>query len=436
LCGTAFVQLLPESDRTRRIQLALFLVAFAVRFAVSVAIYEFGLFQMVLEPDATGWLVGRSLTRRWTEAQVGLVDLPPLLAGAYSTNWGYYYTLGLLFFVTGTSSQLPAAALNGFAAALTTVFVYRIARDLFNAKVAERAGWLACLFPSLIIWSAQTLKEPIVILLETVGLFSCIRMRRSGPSAFHVTACVAATGLLLAFRFYAAYVVAIAAVFSLVLPRMGSRRWHWAAGVAATMIVGAIVVSSSILAREQIRIEQFDLDYVERFRRDVATQQGSRSGVVMNVDLDTPAGFVEAVLGGGAHLLLAPFPWHLASGNPRILMTTPDLLAWWWLFFFAFLPGVRYTVWRRPVGMMPLVMFTVGMGFLYSLMFGNIGLVYRQRAQLLPWLLIFAAAGLWIRHARREAGVEAREPRRPSLRRPAYRDAVTASAPQKYMGIE
>jgi hypothetical protein len=28
------------------------------------------------------------------------------------------------------------------------------------------------------------------------------------------------------------------------------------------------------------------------------------------------------------------------------------------------------------------------------MMFGNIGLIYRQRAQLLPWLLILAAVGL------------------------------------------
>ncbi|MBI2835108.1 MAG: hypothetical protein HYX76_11855 [Acidobacteria bacterium] len=41
-------------------------------------------------------------------------------------------------------------------------------------------------------------------------------------------------------------------------------------------------------------------------------------------------------------------------------------------------------------------------------MFSNIGLVYRQRAQLMPWLLIFGAAGLELRRKRKLA---ARRPR-------------------------
>jgi hypothetical protein len=43
----------------------------------------------------------------------------------------------------------------------------------------------------------------------------------------------------------------------------------------------------------------------------------------------------------------------------------------------------------------------LGFGFLYSVMFGNVGLAFRQRAQLLPWLLVFAAVGLEQRALRR-----------------------------------
>ena len=44
-------------------------------------------------------------------------------------------------------------------------------------------------------------------------------------------------------------------------------------------------------------------------------------------------------------------------------------------------------------------------------MFGNVGLIVRQRAQLLPWLLIFAMAGLeqralWRRDKRTAAARE------------------------------
>lgn len=41
-----------------------------------------------------------------------------------------------------------------------------------------------------------------------------------------------------------------------------------------------------------------------------------------------------------------------------------------------------------------MLFFILGLGVLYSMMFGNVGLIFRQRAQLLPWLLIIAVVGL------------------------------------------
>jgi hypothetical protein len=41
-----------------------------------------------------------------------------------------------------------------------------------------------------------------------------------------------------------------------------------------------------------------------------------------------------------------------------------------------------------------MLFFILGLGVLYSMMFGNVGLIFRQRAQLLPWLLIISAVGL------------------------------------------
>jgi hypothetical protein len=60
-------------------------------------------------------------------------------------------------------------------------------------------------------------------------------------------------------------------------------------------------------------------------------------------------------------------------------------------------PGFWFLVRKRFSDIQPILFFIFGLGFLYSLMFGNVGLVIRQRAQLLPWLLIFAAVGLEMR---------------------------------------
>ena len=86
-----------------------------------------------------------------------------------------------------------------------------------------------------------------------------------------------------------------------------------------------------------------------------------------------------------------------------MVLTTPELVVWWWVFFVGVLPGIWHAIRNRFNEIQPLLFFLLGLGVLYSLMFGNIGLAYRQRAQLLPWLLIFAMVGLEQRNLRRIA---------------------------------
>ena len=92
--------------------------------------------------------------------------------------------------------------------------------------------------------------------------------------------------------------------------------------------------------------------------------------------------------------MLAPFPWQLGGASLRMLLTLPEMLVWWWLFFWGIVPGFWLAVRRRFGEIQPLLIFIFGLGLLYSLLFGNVGLIVRQRGQLLPWLLIFAMVGL------------------------------------------
>jgi hypothetical protein len=87
----------------------------------------------------------------------------------------------------------------------------------------------------------------------------------------------------------------------------------------------------------------------------------------------------------------------------RLVGTTPELIVWWWLFFIGVVPGLWYALRHRFNDIQPMLYFVLGMGLLYSLMFGNVGLAYRHRAQLLPLLLVFAAVGLEQRKIRKAA---------------------------------
>jgi hypothetical protein len=371
----------------------LFVVAFVVRFLASLVVYEFGLVRVLGDEDSSGWLGGVVQMQQWMQQKVGWLDLPEALAGVFfQQQQGYRYMLGALFFVTDAPARMPAAALNCFFGALTVVFTYRIADSLFSQWVAVRVGWAACFFPSLIIWSAQTVKEPVVILLEIVALYACVHLRLEGFSLRYILICGAAIILLLPFRFYAAYLAAAAALLALLVPQIGKRATSVYAALAIAILVIPLAVSSGILARSEAQFERFDLNYVSSYQRGLA--MGQKSGVTPNYDLRTPDGLVWGMLVGGAHLLLAPFPWQLGGASLRMLLVLPEQMVWWWLFFVGVLPGFWLAVRRRFGELQSLLIFSGGLGFLYSLLFGNIGLAVRQRAQLLPLLLIFAMVGL------------------------------------------
>jgi hypothetical protein len=393
IMGVCLIQLTRNHREQMTLQIKLFLISLAVRFLFSIITYEFGLIKILGDEDGSGWVLGAYNMDRWARLRLGFLDLPSILSAAfYEQNLGYHYMLGGLFFLTGTAGRMPAAALNCFFGALTVVFTYRIAKTMFSQWTAVRAGWAACFFPSLIIWSAQTVKEPVVILLEAVALYACAHLKLEGFSLRYCLLCGAAILLLLPFRFYAAYLAAAAAMIALIIPQLGKGRSTYQAGFLIALLVVPLALSSGILARSQATIEKFDINRIHQFRTDIA--KGTGSGVASNYDLRTPLGLTLGVTVGAAHLFLAPFPWQLQAGSLRMLGTLPELVVWWWLFFFGMIPGAWYAIKNKFHVMQPFLFFVVGLGLLYSMMFGNVGLIVRQRAQLMPWFLIIAMVGL------------------------------------------
>ncbi len=386
--------------RTLPLQERLFFCAFTLRFAMSIVICQSGLVALLGDEDSGGWFGGVKLYQQWQQQGVGFFDLPAVLTGAFEgQHRGYRYLLSTLFHLTGVPTRLMAATLNGCFGALTAVFTYRVANRLFSSWVAERAGWCSCLFPSLIIWSAQTVKEPVVMLLETVALYGCVHMKCAGLSFRHALTCVLAILLLIPFRFYAAYLVGAAVILALVLPRMREGKTTLTSALVVAAVLLPILISSGLLARHEAEFEKFDVQRIQHFGQAVATGPGGGSGVTTHYDMQTPHGFGMAAVVGAAHVLLAPFPWQLGHGSLRMLLTLPELLVWWWLFFAGVLPGGWYAMRHRFSDVQLLLLFVCGLGLLYSLLFGNVGLAYRQRTQLLPWLLIFAMVGLEQRRA-------------------------------------
>jgi hypothetical protein len=436
--GSFLLTLTRKHHQTRNEQIIIFLCALGVRFAASVFVYELGLSKVLGDEDASGWSGGVALSNGWEKQQLGLLSLPEIWAEAYGPNHqGFQYMSGVFFFITGASARMPLAAMNCLFGALTVILVYRTSISLFSRWTAVRAGWVACFFPSLIIWSAQTLKEPVVIFLEALALYACVNLKLSGFSVKYVLLCAGAIVLLPPFRFYAAYLAGAIAVMALMIPQIGARIGKGGspfktalAALAIAALVAPLAVSSGYLARNEAAFETYaQITEIATFRRNVATGYGS--GVESEYDLNSPTGLAMAIGVGWAHLLLAPFPWQLGVGSLRMLLTTPELAVWWWLVFAGLIPGLWHICKTRLADAQPMLFFILGLGLLYSMMFGNVGLIFRQRAQLLPWLLIIAVVGLE-RRALRKLLERGARPAAPVLAREA---GATPSSSYSWLSV-
>ena len=373
-------------------QCILFLCAFAIRFLLSVSIYGSEL-HTVVDGDDFGWEGGRGILAEWEYQGLGLLDLPAALLDAFKGNHrGYAYVLAVYFYLTRIPSQLSAAALSCCAGAMTAVFAYRLARSIASDWVAWRVGWWTCLLPVMIIWSVQTIKEPFVILLEVLALYGCIQLRISKFALRHILLCGVCVVILVTMRTYAAYLVGLVILISLALPHLGRRRGTIGAAIGVVAIAIPILSSVGALNKDTEAAGEFDLKQFDQFRHNMATTAGS--GVETSFDTQTTRGLGLVTLFGGVHLLLAPFPWQLRAGSVRMALTAPEMVVWWYMFFALVLPGLKYAIRHRFGDVMPPLLFLLLLGVVYSLTFGNVGTAYRQRAQLMPYLLIFAAIKL------------------------------------------
>src|SRR5262249_15595670 len=128
--------------------------------------------------------------------------------------------------------------------------------------------------------------------------------------------------LLIPFRFYAAYLAAAAIVASSLFPASGRGGFNIGAKLGAVAICG-FFATTGVLAHHESQYRGWDLEHLQDVRSYTARTTGS--GFNADLDVQTPGGFGLSLLIGAAHLLLAPFPWQLASGSARMLMVAPEM---------------------------------------------------------------------------------------------------------------
>jgi 4-amino-4-deoxy-L-arabinose transferase-like glycosyltransferase len=358
---------------------------FLVRAAVAMVLHFTG-YSMTFAPDEdtyawSGWQfasywAGDLLVRPWRMA-----SQEPL---------GYFYINGAFFYVFGYT-ELPIKIFNAFLGAFSGRYVYFIARDIFGEAAARRSAVLYEFFPSLILWSAVNIRDVWVIALIVFVSYKSGQVAR-GYSHLGVVQLLLAVYALTFFRDYLFYVVSVPPVAALVVGRSRNFGRNFALAVVAGIGIVLLLQHGAVSEKATSRMS---LEAMSEARRDMATGGSAFHGTV---DISTPDKALSFLPIGIAYFLFSPFPWEITSFLK--MFSLPEMIL-----FYALVPsiirGVRSAVRDHFRDSFQILLLTALLTISYALGEGNVGTLYRHRAQVVTFYLMFGAVGLELRNQQR-----------------------------------
>ncbi len=406
--GIVFLRLSHHSENMGE-QLRLFVVAYMARIAMILAVYNFGLISILGDNDSSGWHLSLTIYERWQQEGYGPLTAPlavfnELLAlrkkNDISTHVFHVIAYASIFLTTGLPGRIAAASLNALFGALIPVLSYRMSiQVLGDIRAARYLGWVLALMPSLLVFSALTAKEPMVVFFEVLALYCCIQIAQRRFRLRYVAAICISVYCMWYLRFYVFYVFlgTVAAAFVVPIFIRGSfRKLAIVTGVMVFPLVVYVGYNSAMIERRQEtnrRKALFGEFSSTTGLKSYSGNMGGGSFVENPFDITKPAEFVPGLLFGLAHLMYAPFPWNLARGSSLMLLTFPEVLWWYYVGTVRLIRGIRYGLRTNLTDSLIPILFCLPLLYYYSLIFSNIGLAYRYRAQIYPELILFIGFG-------------------------------------------
>lgn len=408
LLSLGMVWIIKYVDDDVRFLIDIFIVALILRLLLGATIYVFELFDF-FGPDARTYeYVGKVIADVWNGTGDRSDPFTKLIMRTSGPGWGMNYFSGAIYWIAG-SNLFVGQAICAFFGAATAPVIYWCAKRMFvNQRVARYAAILVAVFPSMIVWSSQFLKDGLIIFFLVLSMTMVLEIQRR----FNLIA-VGILGLsmfsILSLRFYIFYMVVIS-VFGSFLVGLGSSTQSIVRRLIVVAMLGLSLAVLGVFQSANLDLERYAT--IERFESSRKwASEVSGSGFVQSDDASvlTAGGALSVFPIGLTYILLAPFPWQ--ATNFRQAITTPEILLWWCMIPFA-VYGLIFSIKNRLKPAIPVLVFSTMLTVVYALFQGNVGTAYRQRTQIQVFLFMFIAVGWVLLKEKREDEKLIREHRR------------------------
>jgi 4-amino-4-deoxy-L-arabinose transferase-like glycosyltransferase len=383
-------------DKEKLFLRRIFLVSLILRAVLATVTYLFEIQEFFGGDSLTYDRAGYALYSKWFGYAVDNNDLYAYNATVLTgSGFGMSYIVAAIYSIVGRN-LLATQLFNSVLGATTACLIYVCAKNLFsNFRVAKLSAIFVGVFPSLILWSSQGLKDGIICFLLALAINNVLALQKK-IDYFNVLSLLISLVGIYTLRFYIffAFAVAIMGAFFLSTKKSGSS--------IIKQVVVLIIITLGLTYIGVLRNAQENLEVYGNLEKLQTSRRGSalaESGFGQDIDVSTSSGALQVLPIGLMYLMLAPFPWQVS--NIRQAITLPEVFVWWGLMPFLGV-GIWFTLKNRLRESLSILLLTLMLTLAYAIFQGNVGTAYRMRAQMQIFYFIFIAVGLTIWQEKRE----------------------------------
>lgn len=385
------IQFIKKIDIDYDFNVNLFLTALFLRVLLATIIYSMNL-ERFFGSDAIGYdEIGYELMRYFS----GEVRLNPYLLEWASINQMFYLVATVYWFVG--RNPLFIQMFNALLGAATVYLIYLCAHTIFkNKKVARVAAVLTAFYPTLIVLSAQLLKDPIILFCLPLAILGTLKLQEKFDVRYLAVMLVGLIGTLF-IRQYIFVMLTMAILCSFFLgPNLSVKQL-----LQRILLIGGMGIVLTYLgytARILTQIQSYQsLEQVQKTRENFG--QFAQSSYGEGTDVSTFSGLTEALPVNFSYMMFAPFPWEVINFRQSLVM--PEILLWWLAFALGII-GLWYILRTHLRKAMVILVFTLILTLAYSIIQANVGQAHRQRTQIQIFFFIFTGVGFTVLNEFRE----------------------------------
>jgi hypothetical protein len=342
------------------------------------------------------YFIRRSLWLRSVALSTPIMRADFIYAFEEYSATSYLYVLALIHTLFGPSPY-GAHLFSILCYLVASLVLYRLVRPAYGRLPAFVGLAILLFLPSLFAWSVAALKEPLYLLVMSVGVAAAVAVTHAPTWPARVLAAVVMAAAAIAAQTIRAgglAMVGVAAVIGLMVAVSARRPRLLIALALACLVIAPIVATRGRvqdLAVKSVRqVASVHWGHVNTPGYVYTVMDGSFYLRRAAIDEMTFRQGVRYLVGSLAGYVVMPLPWKVESR--AALSYLPEQLVWYLIVVLAPI-GLVSAFRRDPSTTAILAAYAVLAAVLVAVTSGNIGTLVRHRGLALPYLVWFSALG-------------------------------------------